>query len=116
MSKRDARLFVNDMLESIEKIHQWTQGMSYEKISQDALIQDAVVRNLEIIGEAAKNIPEDLRNQYSEEIPWKRVAGFRNIAIHDYFGVDLETVWKIATQGIAEIKPHLQNMSKGLPL
>lgn len=115
MSKRDVRLFVSDILESIEKIQKWTQDMSYEKFSQDALIQDAVVRNLEIIGEAAKNIPENLRLQHTE-IPWKRVAGFRNIAIHDYFGVDLETVWKIATQGIAEIKPHLQTIIKGLPL
>lgn len=79
------------------------------------MIQDAVVRNLEIIGEAAKNIPEDLRKQYSI-IPWKRVAGFRDIAIHDYFGVDLETVWKIATQGTPEIKPHLQTILKSLPL
>lgn len=115
MSKRDVRLFVNDILESSEKIQKWIQGMTYEKFSQDTMIQDAVVRNLEIIGEAAKNIPEDLRAQHPK-IPWKRVAGFRNIAIHDYFGVDLETVWKIATQGITEIKPHLQTMLESLPL
>ena len=114
MSKRDVRLFVIDILESIEKIQKWTRDLSYEKFSKDAKTQDAVVRNLEIIGEAVKNIPEDLRTQYAE-IPWKRVAGFRNIAIHDYFGVDLETVWKIATQGIGQIKPHLQTLLQDLP-
>ena len=114
MSKRDLRLFASDMLESIEKIQKWTKGLTYEKFSQDTLIQDAVVRNLEIIGEAAKNIPDDLRLKYPA-VPWKRVAGFRNIAIHDYFGVDLETVWKIVTQGTAEIKPHIQTMLKALP-
>jgi uncharacterized protein with HEPN domain len=107
MSKRDARLFLSDMAEAVEKIENWVRDISYEKFVADRMLQDAVVRNLEILGEAAKNIPEELRCRYSD-IPWKRVAGFRDIAIHDYFGVDLEIVWKIITEGIISIKPFLE--------
>lgn len=73
------------------------------------MLQDAIVRNLEILGEAAKNIPEDIRSRYAD-IPWKRIAGFRDIAIHDYFGVDLEIVWKILTEGIVAVKPALEKV------
>ena len=106
MSKRDPRLFLADMMEAIAKIESWTSGMSSEKFLENGLLQDAVVRNLEILGEAAKNIPEDVRSRYPD-IPWRRVAGFRDIAIHDYFGVDLEIVWKILTEGIIALKPSL---------
>lgn len=109
MSKRDPKLFVQDMLESIAKIEQWTKFLSLESFKRDPLVVDAVVRNLEVIGEASKHIPEELRSQYPS-IPWRRITGFRNVAIHDYFGVDLETVWTVVTQGIKEIKPHLQSM------
>ena len=109
MSKRDPRLFLADMMEAITKIEKWIAGISNEKFSKDALLQDAVVRNLEILGEAAKNIPEEIRLRYPN-IPWKRIAGFRDIAIHDYFGVDLEIVWKILTEGIVAVKPSLDKM------
>jgi uncharacterized protein with HEPN domain len=107
MPKRDPRLFLGDMAKAVKKIETWVGGISYEKFSADSLLQDAVVRNLEILGEAAKNIPEEIRCRYPD-IPWKRVAGFRDIAIHDYFGVDLEIVWKILTEGIVSIKPSLE--------
>lgn len=109
MSKRDVRLFLTDMMDSIGKIEVWIKNVTFEKFSSDSLLQDAIVRNLEIIGEAAKNIPEDIRARYPD-IPWKRVAGFRNIAIHDYFGVDLSLVWKILTEGIVSVKPALQRI------
>ena len=107
MSKRDTRLFLTDMEDAVAKIEGWVREVSYENFAANQMLQDAVVRNLEILGEAAKNIPEEMRCRYPD-IPWKRVAGFRDIAIHDYFGVDLEIVWKIITEGIATIKPFLE--------
>lgn len=109
MSKRDARLFINDMLEAIEKVERYTAGLSYEDFQQTDMIIDAVVRNLEIIGEAARNIPVEMReNQHV--IDWSRVVGFRNIVIHEYFDVDLEIVWTIATKQLAQLKSALQEM------
>jgi len=109
MPKRDPSLFLSDMMDAIVKIEQWTAGVSYEKFQTNILLQDAIVRNLEILGEAAKNIPEDIRSRYAD-IPWKRIAGFRDIAIHDYFGVDFEIVWKILTEGIVAVKPALEKV------
>ncbi|HDQ03274.1 MAG TPA: DUF86 domain-containing protein, partial [Deltaproteobacteria bacterium] len=71
----------------------------------------AVVRSLEIIGEAARNIPDELRQQY-KDIPWKRMAGMRDKLIHGYFGVDYESVWAVATERIPELKKPLQKMIK----
>ena len=88
MSKRDVRLFLYDILEAISKIENYTKGMSYDEFIHDEKTIDAVIRNLEIIGEAAKNIPEDAKNKYPE-IPWKEIAGMRDKLIHAYFGVKL---------------------------
>ncbi len=77
------------------------------------MVVDAVVRNLEIIGEAARNIPGDVREQYPV-IPWKRMIGLRNIAIHEYFGVDLGIVWEIVVRNLPETRPLIANMLKGL--
>lgn len=90
-----------------------TKDLSFEDFAQNTLIVDAVIRNLEVIGEASKNIPEDHRTRYNT-IPWKRVTGFRNIAIHAYFDVDIQIVWTIATQGLLEIKTPIMNMLKDL--
>ena len=72
---------------------------------KNEMVVDAVIRNLEIVGEAARNIPEEGRSKYSD-IPWKRVVGFRNIVIHGYFDVDLEIVWVIAKERLPELKPR----------
>jgi uncharacterized protein with HEPN domain len=109
MSKRDVRLFLSDMLEAIEKIERYTAGLSFERFERNDMTVDAVVRNLEIIGEAARHIPPDLRDQY-HAVDWTRVVGFRNIVIHEYFDVDVEIVWTIATQRLSELKTVLHQM------
>jgi uncharacterized protein with HEPN domain len=109
MSKRDVGLFIHDMLEAVEKVERYTSGLSYQQFDGNDLVVDAVVRNLEIIGEAAKFIPPDMRSRY-DAINWSRVVGFRNIVIHAYFAVDVEIVWTIATQRLADLKPVLEKM------
>ena len=103
MSKRDYRLFLQDILESIERIEEYTEGYDFETFTKDRKTVDAVLRNLEIIGEAAKHIPENIRTQHPE-IPWKRVIGLRNVVIHHYFGVDLSIVWVIIKKQLPELK------------
>lgn len=83
MSKREVHLILLDMVEAIAKVERYTAGLDFERFANDELIVDAVIRNLEVIGEAARQIPEPLRLQYTE-IDWRRVIGLRNIVIHKY--------------------------------
>ncbi|GAB3180093.1 HepT-like ribonuclease domain-containing protein [Telluribacter humicola] len=94
MSKRDPVLLVGDILESAHKILAYTEGMSYEQFIDDSKTVDAVVRNFEIIGEAANRLPEEFKNRYPY-IEWIRIRGFRNRIVHDYFGIDYSIVWQI---------------------
>jgi uncharacterized protein with HEPN domain len=94
MSKRDLKLFLIDILECIEKIESYISELSYEEFIQDAKTKDAVVRNLEIIGEAANQIPEEIQRKY-QEIPWPQIISLRNRLIHGYFVVDYDIVWDI---------------------
>jgi uncharacterized protein with HEPN domain len=94
MSKRDRNLLLQDILESARKIRKYTSGLSYDSFIEDDKTIDAVVRNFEIIGEAANRIDPDFRLS-NPEIEWKRIRGFRNRIVHDYFGIDYEIVWSI---------------------
>ena len=94
MSKRAPRLLLEDILESANKIIAYTQGLSYEQFLADGKTIDAVIRNFEIIGEAANRLPEEVRDQYPN-IDWHRIRGFRNRIVHDYMGIDYKIVWLI---------------------
>lgn len=91
-SHRSYNLYLNDILESIEKILEYTEGIDFDEFCEDSMVFDAVIRNFEIIGEAARNIPDNLRLTFSH-IPWADMVGMRNILIHGYFGVDYSIVW-----------------------
>ena len=91
MSRRAAPLLVEDIWEAIEKIERYVSGLDHEAFIRDDKTVDSVVRNLEIIGEAANRIPENIRAQYSE-IEWRKIIGLRNRIVHDYFSIDVEIV------------------------
>jgi len=103
--------YLKDILDAINDIENFIKDIDYKKFQSDHMCRNAVVRSLEIIGEASRSIPEELRNQY-KDIPWKRMAGMRDKLIHGYFGVDYESVWAVATERISEIKHPLEKMIK----
>ncbi len=87
--------------------------MNFEDFIKNDMVVDAVIRNLEIIGEAVKNIPPEVRSKYPE-IPWKQIAGFRDVVIHHYFGVDLNIVWTVIRKHLKELKPKIKRILKNL--
>jgi uncharacterized protein with HEPN domain len=111
MKGRKQRFFVEDILESIKKIERYIENMSYKDFEKNELIVDAVIRNIEIIGEASRNIPDDIRDKYTD-IPWKRMIGLRNIATHEYFGIDVSIIWEIITVNLPETKPKIESVLK----
>ncbi|MGD2157932.1 MAG: DUF86 domain-containing protein [Anaerolineales bacterium] len=94
MSERRIFDYLQDILEAGRRIGEYSTGMTYEAFQRDHKTQDAVIRNLEVIGEAAKNIPEPFRRKYPD-LPWKEMAGMRDRLIHHYFGVNLDIVWDV---------------------
>ena len=111
--KRDVRVYIEDILESITKIEEYTKEISEEDFYGNTQVQDAVLRRLEIIGEAVKNIPQEFRDKYSG-IPWKKIAGLRDILIHRYFGVNLERTWKVVKEDIFDLKSKILKVRKDL--
>ena len=107
MSKREPKLYLQDILDSITKIDSYLEGRTYEKFMNDEMAFDAVVRNIEIIGEAAKNVPEEMK-QLHKEIPWEKIAGMRNKMIHEYFGVDIEILWQTIKEDLPKLKQQVE--------
>ena len=102
MSKRDNSLLLEDMLEAAIKIKTYTSGYSYTEFINDDKTIDAVVRNLEIIGEASNRIESEFKFA-NPEIPWIQLRGLRNRIVHEYFGIDLEIVWTVITENMTEL-------------
>ena len=107
MSKRDINLLLNDILDACGKIATYTSGMNYDSFIADNKTIDAVVRNFEIIGEAANRIPEDYKLLHPE-VEWRHIIGFRNRIIHEYFGIDYEILWQIIEENVSELKEQIQ--------
>jgi len=97
---------LSDILESIERIQTYTRGVDYDSFSCNQMMIDAVIRNLEVIGEAAGKVPNEIQNKYPS-IPWRKMIGLRNVLIHEYFGVDESIVWEVATTNLREVKPEI---------
>ena len=102
MSEREVALLLEDILEASQKILSYTSGMTFDDFRKDDKTIDAVVRNFEIVGEAANRIPEKVKTDY-KNIEWRRLIGFRNRIIHEYFGIDYAMVWKIKEENIPEL-------------
>jgi uncharacterized protein with HEPN domain len=105
---RDIRLYLDDMLEAIRAIREYTGGMTFESFASDRKTIDAVVRNLEIIGEAARNLPEEVKDK-SGEIEWRKIIGLRNLLIHEYFGISKPVVWDIVQNKLDLLEKFCSN-------
>ncbi len=109
--QKESKVYLEDILVSIEKIEEYTKDCSYQTFAKRNLIVDAVVRNLEIVGEAVKKLPIELKSKHPE-VEWKKIAGLRDILIHEYFGVDLRIIWDIITHKIPELKMVIKFLIK----
>ncbi|MCL4558948.1 MAG: DUF86 domain-containing protein [Deltaproteobacteria bacterium] len=115
MSKRDINLFISDILDSIGKIEAYTNKISYEQFIADEKTKDAVVRNLEIIGEAVKNIPDAVKDKYPA-VNWRAATGMRDKLIHGYFGVSFFIVWETVKNDLPAFKSEIRNTFKDLEI
>ncbi|HOJ39505.1 MAG TPA: DUF86 domain-containing protein [bacterium] len=111
--KRNYKLFLKDILTCLNKIDSFVGKMSFHEFMQDEKTKSAVVRELEVMGEAAKNIPPSIRQRY-EDIPWSQMAKTRDKIIHFYFGVDYEIVWEVIRKRLPQIKPVVGKILKEL--
>ena len=111
--KRDALLFIKDILDNIDLIEKSIGKTSKEEFSKDQMLQDATIRRIEVIGEAAKNIPKNVKEKYSD-IEWKKIIGTRDIIIHAYFEVDLDIVWNVIKKDIPILKENILRIKEEL--
>ncbi|MFH1856791.1 MAG: DUF86 domain-containing protein [Candidatus Omnitrophota bacterium] len=110
---RDYALYVEDILDSVLKIKRYVKGKNFEKFSRDEKTIDAVIRNFEIMGEAVRQLPKRIRDKYPD-IEWKAIIDFRNVIIHEYFGIDLEIIWDIIETKLFPLEQKLEKIEKGL--
>lgn len=110
MSSRNWKFRLEDIVESLDLISEYVQDMDYNSWTKDRKTIDAVIRNIEIIGEAATHIPDDIQEK-NPDIPWYQMKGMRNILIHEYFGVDVDVLWKTVRDDLPPLKEKIQKIS-----
>ncbi len=113
MTQKSALVFLDDMLEALQQIEQYVQGLDFAELSQNRLVVDGVIRNLEIVGEAANNRTDEIKTRV-QDIPWSNIISLRNVLIHEYFGVDLSIVWEIITKDLPPTKMKVQALVENL--
>ncbi|MEK7376748.1 MAG: DUF86 domain-containing protein [Candidatus Margulisiibacteriota bacterium] len=111
MSERDHILFLQDILESLEKISKYCKDKTFEEFKSSELLVDGVVRNLEIIGEAAKKLPDNIKQKYPD-VEWKKISGLRDILIHDYIGIDYDVLWDIIANKVPDLKSNIKRIKE----
>lgn len=109
MSKRPVDLLLDDICEAIDRIEQYISGMSFDIFSKDRKSVDAVVRNLEIIGEASNRLPADFKDGHPQ-IEWHKVVGLRHRIVHEYFGIDLQIVWQILQKDLPSLRQAISQI------
>lgn len=105
--------YVQDIIDSIRDIESFIKGMKFDEFKRDRKTINAVVRSIEVIGEASKKIPATIKANHPG-VPWKKMAGMRDKLIHEYFGIDLEILWKVAKDDIKSIRPAIRKILKEL--
>ena len=113
MSKKKRKYihFIEDIVNATEKIERYTKNLKYEEFSNNEMVIDAVMRNFEVIGEAVNNIPDQIKEKFLD-VEWSEAVGFRNVLIHNYFGLDLESVWDTIKGNIPALKKHIKKVLK----
>lgn len=109
--KKDDSIYLKHILDSISRIKEYSKDVGYDEFMVNRLLQDAVIRQLEIIGEATKRLSKEFKERYPQ-IPWKDIAGMRDKLIHNYFGVDLDAVWDTIKKDIPELENKLKEIAE----
>lgn len=107
--KRDYKLFINDLRESVELIEKYMKGVSEKKFKKSTMLQDAVIRRIEIIGEASKGIPWSVK-KVNPQVPWKKLEDYRDFIIHSYFEASLHRIWRVAKKDMPELKQNIKKI------
>jgi len=111
--KKDALVFIEHILECISLIEEYTENKNDADFLNSTQLQDSVIRRIEIIGEAIKNIPNEVKDNY-KEIPWKKISGMRDILIHEYFGIDMELTLEVVKKEIPDLKKNILKIREDL--
>lgn len=111
MSKRDYKFFIKDILDCSKRIIDYIKGKTFEEFTENQMLMDAVIRNLEVIGEATKMIPDKVKQKYPE-IEWRKIGDLRNILIHGYFGIDYDILWDIVQNKIPDLAIKIEKVLK----